>query len=70
MANTLREEGGIDERKRFIDASFASAKVNRRLQGDAGFNLRDIVINHSRRDVLLVGNVPCMSHPFLKSELY
>jgi hypothetical protein len=72
LANTLREEGGIDERERFIDASFAAAKVKRRQQGDDGFNLRDIVINHnhSRRDFLLVGNVPCMSHPFLKSELY
>ena len=32
--------------------------------------LRGIVLNHSRRDFLLVGNVPCMSHPFRKSELY
>jgi len=63
-------KGGIDERERFIDASFAAAKVNRCQQGDDGFNLRDIVIKHSRRDVLLVGNAACMSHPFPKSELY
>ena len=57
LANTLREEGVIDERERFIDATFAAAKVNRRHRGDDGLNLRGIVINHSRRDFLLLGNV-------------
>lgn len=70
LANTLREEGGIDERESFIDASFAAAKVNHCQHGNDGFNLRGIVIYHSRRDLLLVANVSCMSHPFLKSELY
>ena len=30
LANTLREEGAIDERESFIDATFASAKGGRR----------------------------------------
>lgn len=68
--NTLREEEVIDERECFIDPSVAAAKVNRRQQGNDGFNLRGIVIYHSRHGLLLVTNASCMSHPFLKSELY